>query len=875
MAHRKKSLICISLFLILLTPALSNAGGQPETKSRVTSAAYKWLTDVLNRSAESLKKEAKQAADHTAQVRSSLAETTAKLQEMQTKIAILKAGMEAETLPAPVIGEILNTFSANEQSLSSRLDTLTGEIKDAEKRKAKQDASRSAIDAQIQILKSMKQSGAWSDKIQSAYDKYTQACTAFADASGGLISTLTQKERLLNQEKELLVGVLPRLKILQQAFIDELLQRSRTEPLGRQLGDLLRRIFALPGQAWVGFSWWLDSGQIQAFLLKTWAPLIGLLFFIVFLGWATRRLKNHLELMMEHVYSDTREIGVRMLISLACSLIATAYPIVFILWLTTAYAVLGLFEAVPALILLYILAGLTALAVFIRVIKDLFCRTGAETSCVPHIKSNAAPSFCRSLKAYGAYGIMGFVFTKILGLDRFPIPLKLLVNQIYGIGALLWTCLLLRPGYLQKIIDLPVSPRWTKLLRSSWTALLLLPIFVCFMELLGFQSFSIYAIHAAVLTEAVIAGVALLAVTGKGILKEFFEHEHMLHQSLGSLNIQVRQFYLPARLVFSALLIAGLTTGLLWAWGVGITSLAALMDHLSKGVNLGSLHLSPLNILACVFILYVVSRGSSFCKTVLHHRVFPRTGWDLGIQYSIATLIQYMIIIAGVLLAMNILGFPLASLALLAGAMGLGAGLGLQNVIANFVSGLVLLFERPVKVGDMLVVDGQWGEVKAIKIRSTVFQTFDHSVLIIPNSDLLSAKIVNWTHFGVRPNRLTLEVGVSYSSDVKMVTRLLEDICRANPLVSTEPAPRIYFQAYGDSSLHFVIQVFVRTPSDRFQATHEINTAIFETFREKGIEIPFPQRDLHIIDERQSSTNGEAQVEKTFPDAVQIRLSKP
>ena len=219
---------------------------------------------------------------------------------------------------------------------------------------------------------------------------------------------------------------------------------------------------------------------------------------------------------------------------------------------------------------------------------------------------------------------------------------------------------------------------------------------------------------------------------------------------------------------------------------------------------------------------------------------------------------------------MNILGFPLASLALLAGAMGIGAGLGLQNVIANFVSGLVLLFERPVKVGDMLVVDGQWGEVKEIKIRSTVFQTFDRSVLIIPNSDLLSGKIVNWTHFGIGPNRLTLDVGVSYSSDVKMVTRVLQDICSANPRVMKNPAPQIFFQAYGDSSLDFKIQVFVQTPSDRIPATHEINTAIFEAFREKGIEIPFPQRDLHLIDDRLPSSNGKAR-----PDEPDQWMQRP
>jgi small-conductance mechanosensitive channel len=254
--------------------------------------------------------------------------------------------------------------------------------------------------------------------------------------------------------------------------------------------------------------------------------------------------------------------------------------------------------------------------------------------------------------------------------------------------------------------------------------------------------------------------------------------------------------------------------------------------------------------MASSFVLYAVFRGSKLFRTFLRSRVFPRTGWDLGVQYSISTILQYAIIIGGVLLAMNILGFPLASLTLLAGALGIGAGLGLQGVISNFVSGLVLLFERPIKVGDMLVIDGQWGEVKSINMRSTVFQNVDRSVLIIPNSDLLSAKIINWNHYGAGPNRLTLSVGVSYSSDVRLVTRLLQQICQANPRVLKDPAPQIFFEAYGDSSLNFSVRVFVHTAKDRVPTTHEINTAIFETFQEKGIEMPFPQRDLHIIDER-------------------------
>ncbi len=856
MANHKQGFISTSLFLILLTLTLSSAFAQSTSNAPAAPAAPRWLGDVFSKGAVAFEEETEVATNRTGEVQSSLAQTTKDLRELKLRVAMLKTAMEIKTFSPPVVDELLKTFSTRDAELSSEASAITDEIKELEKRRTKKDASKSAIEEQTQIIKSPGESGIWSGEIEQAYDKYKDAGSRFADVSNGLTSSLTERVNLVRQEKDLLDGVLPRLKSLQADFMAKLLERGETKTFWQQLADLRNNMGALPGRGWHWFTGVLSSGHIQAFLIERLTALIGLLLFIPFLIWGTRRLKYGLGSLMRPVVSDGRKIGLRLLINLACGLIDLAHPIAIIIWLTVAYAVLGLFDVVAALILLYTLAGLVVLAVSIRGIRDLF---GIETGKGRfQIKREKAGSFCRHLEAFSAYVVMGFICTKILGLDNFPITVKIFINYLYEIGVLAWTCLLLRPDYLRKTIAHPPGWKWSNWLRPLWTAFPLLLISVCLMRLLGFQSLSIYAVDAAVLTEAIVTGGLLLALTGKDVLKEVFERENVLLADFGSVTVQLRQFYFPVRLVLTAALIAGLITGLLWAWGIGITSLAVFLTHLSTGVNLGSLRLSPLTLCTSAFVLYVVFRGSSFCRTFLRHRVFPRTGWDQGVQYSIATLVQYMIIIAGVLMSLNILGFPLASLALLAGAMGIGAGLGLQNVIANFVSGLVLLFERPVKVGDMLVVDGQWGEVKAIKIRSTVFQTFDRSVLIIPNSDLLSGKIVNWTHYGIGPNRLTLEVGVSYSSDVKMVTRLLQDICRANPRVMKNPAPQVFFQAYGDSSLEFKIQVFVHTPSDRVPATHEINTSIFEAFREKDIEIPFPQRDLHIIDDRHPSSNGKA-----------------
>jgi small-conductance mechanosensitive channel len=149
-------------------------------------------------------------------------------------------------------------------------------------------------------------------------------------------------------------------------------------------------------------------------------------------------------------------------------------------------------------------------------------------------------------------------------------------------------------------------------------------------------------------------------------------------------------------------------------------------------------------------------------------------------------------------------------------------------------------------MGDILVIDGQWGTVREIRVRSTIFETYDRYVLIIPNSELLSGKIANWTHYGGGINRLELKVGVGYGADVRRVAQLVTEICLAHPRVLKDPPPEAFFKAFGDSSLDFTIWVFLPTPRGRIAVAHELNTAIFEALQREGIEIPFPQRDLYI-----------------------------
>jgi small-conductance mechanosensitive channel len=199
----------------------------------------------------------------------------------------------------------------------------------------------------------------------------------------------------------------------------------------------------------------------------------------------------------------------------------------------------------------------------------------------------------------------------------------------------------------------------------------------------------------------------------------------------------------------------------------------------------------------------------------------------------------------GFLAVLSLLGMSLQNFVVVLGALGVGIGFGLQDIVNNFLSGLILLFERPVKVGDFIVVNEEWGNITKIGLRSTVVETIAHSEIIVPNSQLISEKVTNWTH-STRVARLNVPVGVAYGSNVPLVLKILAETAKGHPEAVPKPAPSVLFMEFGDSSLNFEIRVFIQDITSNFRIRSEILQQIDARFRESGIEIPFPQRDLHL-----------------------------
>jgi small-conductance mechanosensitive channel len=263
-------------------------------------------------------------------------------------------------------------------------------------------------------------------------------------------------------------------------------------------------------------------------------------------------------------------------------------------------------------------------------------------------------------------------------------------------------------------------------------------------------------------------------------------------------------------------------------------------------VEIGDSPITVLSLLKIAFWFVLVFALNILIRRLIVGRLLRQTHFDQGLQFAITKISGYVFLTLGFYVALVVNGIDLSSLAVIAGALGVGIGFGLQNIVSNFVSGLILLAERPIVLGDRIEVAGVAGQVTKISLRSTIVVTNDNISIIVPNSDLITQSITNWS-YGDPKVQIRIPIGVAYGTDVERLRALLLEVAAEHPNVLKEPEPIVLFESFGDSALNFELGVWTQDMAQkprRFRSS--VNFAIERKLRENNIEIPFPQRVVHL-----------------------------
>jgi small-conductance mechanosensitive channel len=263
-------------------------------------------------------------------------------------------------------------------------------------------------------------------------------------------------------------------------------------------------------------------------------------------------------------------------------------------------------------------------------------------------------------------------------------------------------------------------------------------------------------------------------------------------------------------------------------------------------LSVGNTQVTLWTIFYVVILIFILLYVTAKIRKWVVYRLLAKSKIDLGVRVAVGTIFRYLVLIIGFIIILQTVGIDLSTITILAGALGIGIGFGLQNITNNLVSGIIILFERPIKVGDRIQVGDVSGDVIKISMRSTTILTNDNISIIVPNSDFISSTVINWSYID-RNIRLNIPVGVSYKEDPKNVKKLLLEVVSENEGVLKEPKPDVLFDKFGDSSLVFNLRVWTNKYINRPGVLRsQLYYSIFEKFRENGVEIPFPQRDIHL-----------------------------
>lgn len=465
-----------------------------------------------------------------------------------------------------------------------------------------------------------------------------------------------------------------------------------------------------------------------------------------------------------------------------------------------------------------------------------------------HVTDRGARLLSVTIMALAVVISFDFFFSavsKALGADVILTVVKSYFTSVIA-GLMLFAMSFIKPIRPADAADDAAGQAWPRIVR--WPLALAGAALVA-TALLGYVGLARFAATQIVMAGAVIVTTFLGLLSGRAIIKPgafadtVFGRYCRKRFQLGEMELD--QIGLAVGFAFYTIAIVIGVPLLLMQWGFQLQEIWTWLSQIFTEITIGKFHFSIIGLLAGVAFFFVGLWVTRWLQGWLDGNVLARSKLDSGVRNSVKTGFGYVGIAIAALFGISAAGIDLSSLALVAGALSLGIGFGLQNIVSNFVSGLILLVERPFKVGDWVVTGTTEGFVRRISVRATEIETFQHLSIIVPNSELINASVGNWTHKN-RLGRVEIAVGVGYDSDPRRVMEILLEIAQAQENVLRNPEPVVAFQGFGDSSLNFEIRVHLADVLDGLKVRNDIRLTIFERFKEEGIDFPFPQRDLHL-----------------------------
>ena len=625
-----------------------------------------------------------------------------------------------------------------------------------------------------------------------------------------------------------------------QVFRTHLFERT-TSPLSPSLwGDVGREFGPRFSQLGFVFGNWWNTIRTDVTLFLALAALIAAVVLLRWIAaWLIARYRNR-------GYPLQLDFRGRATSAVVVTLTRSIPPIVLA---GALYLVVHAFSELPESFDRLARVALWAFSIFavVRALaRTVLATTHTEWRLVG-LADEPSRSICRIIVAIAAVYAINLVLTELTEIMFAPPPLRIAVNAIASLALAGLLILFVRT----RLWATGESPYMVPLLRPIW---LKLPLFVSAVTIIaatlaGYIEFARFLSSQVVVTGSIVAGAALLqsAITEFG--RELADGRLLPDRSLpGNLSLDDgarRWWSVIMRLAMSTMLGLAAAVLVLLQWGFDFGDLWVWFKAAFFGFDVGAIRISIAAILIAIGLFIAGLFMTRLIQRSLTRTFLNTERMEAGLAHSIRTGVGYAGFALSALVAVSYAGFNFTNLAIVAGALSVGIGFGLQSIVNNFVSGLILLAERPIQVGDWIVVGDKEGYVREISVRATVIETFDRASLIIPNSDLMTAAVTNWT-YGNRLGRVLVRVGTSYDADPDEVIETLLQIGRNCSLALASPQPSAFFDDFGPSTLDFSLRIFIADINYVMSAQTELRSAIWHTFKEKDIEIAFPQLDVHL-----------------------------